>query len=131
MRRVVILPAVVLAAGVLAACGSSSSSKGSGGSTAKSSTTTAAATTGGGATVDLTAADFSFTPTSISVRSGGAVKLTNSGSVTHSFTVDGKNISTDAAAGASATVNVDLPSGTYSFHCKYHPTQMKGTLTVG
>jgi plastocyanin len=134
MRRVVILPAAVLAAAVLAACGSSSSSKGgssSGGSSTQSSSTTGAPTTGGAA-VDLSAKDFAFAPTSLSVPSGGGtVKFTNTGSVEHNFTVDGKGISKDAEAGATATVKVDLPAGTYAFHCKYHPTQMKGTLTVG
>ena len=62
---------------------------------------------------------------------GGTVKFTNSGTVEHNFTVEGKGISKDAEAGSSATIKVDLPAGTYQFHCKYHPTQMKGTLTVG
>lgn len=139
MRRVVIVPALLLAAGALAACGSSSSSSGSGssgggaygGGSSKTSTSTAAAT-GGGATIALGAKDFAFTPTTLTVPSGGGtVKFTNSGSVEHNFTVDGQSVSKDAEAGESATVKVDLPAGTYKFHCKYHPTQMKGTLTVG
>ena len=139
MRRVLIVPTLIVAAAALAACGSSSSSKGSsggspygGGTSSKTTATTAAATTGSGATIALSAKDFAFTPTSLSVPSaGGTVKFTNTGTVEHNFTVDGKGISKDAEAGKSATVKVDLPAGTYQFHCKYHPTQMKGTLTVG
>lgn len=138
MRRFLIVPALLVAAAALAACGSSSSSKGSsgggpyGGGSSSKTTATTAATTGTGATIALGAKDFAFTPTSLSVPSaGGTVKFTNSGSVEHNFTVDGKGISKDAEAGKSATVKVDLPAGTYQFHCKYHPTQMKGTLTVG
>jgi plastocyanin len=139
VRRVLIVPALAVAAVALAACGSSSSSTGSscgspygGVSSSKTTATTAAATTGTGATIALGAKDFAYTPTSLSVPSGGGtVKFTNSGTVEHNFTVDGKGISKDAEAGESATVKVDLPAGTYQFHCKYHPTQMKGTITVG
>jgi plastocyanin len=135
-RRVAVLPALVLSAVVFAACGSSSGSSSSGStsnsSTKSTSSTSAATSGGGGATIALTAKDFSFTPTSLSVPAGGGtVKFTNTGSVEHNFTVDGKSISKDAEAGESATVAVDLPAGTYKFHCKYHPTQMTGTLTVG
>src|SRR5690242_153879 len=126
MRRSIIVPAVLFAAAGLAACGSSSSSSGSGGGaygggSSKTSSSTGAATTSGPVTA-LGAKDFAFTPTALSVASGGAtVKFTNRGSVEHNFTVDGKGISKDAEAGKSATVAVDLPAGTYTFHCKYHP----------
>ena len=137
MRRVVIVPAVLLAAAVLAACGSSSGSSGSsggayGGGSSKSTSSSSSAPDGSGASIALSAKDFAFTPTSLAVPSGGGtVKFTNTGSVEHTFTVDGKGISKDAEAGGSSTVKVDLPAGSYPFHCKYHPTQMKGTLTVG
>jgi plastocyanin len=137
VRRVVIVPAVLLAAATLGACGSSSSSSGSGGSpygggSSKTSSTSAAASGGGGASIALGAKDFAFTPTALTVPSGGGtVKFTNSGSVEHNFTIDGQSVSKDAEAGSSATVKVDLPAGSYKFHCKYHPTQMKGTITVG
>jgi plastocyanin len=137
VRRVLIVPTLLVAAAALAACGSSSSSTGSsgspygGGSSKKTSSTSAGAATTG-TTTALGAKDFAFTPTALSVPSGGGtVKFTNTGTVEHNFTVDGKGISKDAEAGDSATVKVDLPAGTYQFHCKYHPTQMKGTLTVG
>jgi len=137
VRRVLIVPTLLVAVAALAGCGSSSSSTGSsgspygGGSSKKTSSTSAGAATTG-TTTALGAKDFAFTPTALSVPSGGGtVKFTNTGTVEHNFTVDGKGISKDAEAGDSATVKVDLPAGTYQFHCKYHPTQMKGTLTVG
>ena len=135
MRRVVIIPAVLLAAAALGACGSSSSSSGSGGSPyggGSSKTTSTSAAAAGGASIALSAKDFAFTPTALTVPSGGGtVKFTNTGSVEHNFTIDGQSVSKDAEAGSSASVKVDLPAGSYKFHCKYHPTQMKGTLTVG
>jgi plastocyanin len=128
---------VLLAAATLGACGSSSSSSGSGGSpygggSSKTPSTSAAAAGGAGASIALSAKDFAYTPTALTVPGGGGtVKFTNTGSVEHNFTVDGQSVSKDAEAGASASVKVDLPAGSYKFHCKYHPTQMKGTLTVG
>ncbi len=140
MRRLIIVPIVLFVAAGLAACGSSSSSSGSGsgsgggpygGGSSKTSSTTGA-TTSSGPVAALGAKDFQFTPTALSVPSGGAtVKFTNSGSVEHNFTIDGEGVSKDAEAGKSATVAVDLPAGSYKFHCKYHPTQMTGTITVG
>jgi plastocyanin len=136
VRRVVIVPAVLLAAAVLGACGSSSSSGGGGGAygggSSKSTSSSSAATTGTGASINLSAKDFAFTPTALTVPTGGGtVKFTNTGTVEHNFTIEGQSVSKDAEAGESATVKVDLPAGSYKFHCKYHPTQMKGTLTVG
>jgi plastocyanin len=38
----------------------------------------------------------------------------------------------EAEAGASKTLTVTAPqSGSLTFHCKYHPTQMRGSFTVG
>jgi plastocyanin len=137
MRRAVVIPVVLFAATGLAACGSSSGSSGGGGGaygggSSKTTSTTAGGATASGSTVALGAKDFAFTPTALTVPTGGAtVKFTNTGSVEHNFTVEGQGVSKDAEAGESATVKVDLPAGSYKFHCKYHPTQMKGTLTVG
>ena len=135
VRRVVTVPAVLLAAAVFGACGSSSSSSGGGtpyGGSSSKSTPTSAPVSGSATTISLSAKDFAFTPTALTVPSGGGtVKFSNTGSVEHNFTVDGQGVSKDAEAGESATVKVDLPAGSYKFHCKYHPTQMTGTLTVG
>jgi nitrosocyanin len=84
--------------------------------------------------VSLAAADFSFNPSQLSVPAGASVTVTlqNTGKVEHSFTLDNGSVSQDADAGETKTVNFTAPqSGTLAFHCKYHPTQMKGTITVG
>jgi len=115
--------AAVLAVLAFAACGSTTS--GSSGSS----------NSGGGSTsVDVTAMDYSFNPTQLSVPAGASVTVNfkNDGKVEHSFTLDNGGGEVESEGGGSKTLTFSAPqSGTVSFHCKYHPTQMKGTITVG
>ncbi|TMC50526.1 MAG: hypothetical protein E6J14_02925 [Chloroflexi bacterium] len=110
--------ALTIAAGVaLIACGGSSSSSG-----------------GGGETLQLTARNFSFSPTSLNVSPGAQVTVTfkNDGTTEHSFTASAVNTEVEADAGATKTASFTAPqSGTVSFHCKYHPSQMQGQIVVG
>jgi plastocyanin len=116
--------AVVVA---LAACGSSESSNTSNGNGNNGGSS-------GGESVSLTAMDFSFTPAQLSIKGGDTVTVSfkNSGQTEHSFTLDNGNATVDADAGETKTVTFTAPSsGTLAFHCKYHPTQMKGTISIG
>jgi plastocyanin len=116
MLRIMQLGSAAAIALAVAACGSSGSSG------------------SGGTTVHLTAVDFAFQPTQLTVPAGATVTVdfTNNGKTEHSFTLDNGGTSVDADGGGSATATFTAPqSGTLSFHCKYHPTQMKGTITVG
>ena len=84
----------------------------------------------GGSEMSITAEDFQFSPSSLTVPSGGAtITVTNEGSVEHSFTLDDDSVSEDIEPGDSVTVSVDI-SADAGFHCEYHPDQMTGTLTV-
>jgi plastocyanin len=84
----------------------------------------------GGSGMSITAEDFQFSPSSLSLPSGGAtITVTNEGSVEHSFTLDDDSVSEDVEPGDSVTVSVDI-SADAGFHCEYHPDQMTGTLTV-
>jgi plastocyanin len=88
----------------------------------------------GSSSATLAAMDFSFSPTQLSVPAGTSVTVsfTNNGSVRHSFTLDNGSGSVDADPGKTTTLTFTTPaSGTLTFHCKYHPTQMMGTLNVG
>lgn len=86
---------------------------------------------GGAADVTVTVKDFEFDPSTIDVSSGETtIEITNTGAVEHSFTLDDDSVSQDIEPGETQTVTVDVTADA-GFHCKYHPTQMTGTLKVG
>ena len=127
MRRVVSLSAVVVLAGTLAACGSSSSPNSYGGGSTTSKPAAAA-----GPVTKLGVHDFAFDPSTMDLASGAAtITITNSGSAEHNLTIEGLKVNKDVKPGTTASVNLTAKPGTYPFHCEYHPTQMKGTVTVG
>jgi plastocyanin len=83
--------------------------------------------------VDLTAQDFAFDPSTIEVDSGAEVELTfnNEDDVEHSFTAEDLDAEVEAEGGESATTTFTAPeSGTVEFFCKYHPDQMMGEISV-
>ena len=127
MRASRILSLILLAL-LLGACGSDDSG---GGSESNGSNNN----DGGDAaqTLDVTASDFKFEPTSFSVDPGAdvSVSLTNDGETAHTFTVSDPDFEVEAAAGASAEGTFTAPqSGTLEYVCAFHP-DMKGTITVG
>ncbi len=72
--------------------------------------------------------DFSYSPATLTVAKGTAVKWTNSGPSTHtvtSATFDSGNI---AAPGGTFIYTFTTP-GTYGYHCSIHPN-MTGSITV-
>ena len=76
--------------------------------------------------------DFSYSPTGVQLTAGSnTIKVTNSGAVKHNLTIEGLKVNQDLAPGSTVAVAVTAKSGTYEFHCEYHPTTMKGTVTVG
>jgi len=116
MRGLVRTAAVVAAAaGLLAGCGSDSK-----GSAAPS-----------GATVNLTAANVTFDRTQIDVKAGQVTFVVkNTDKVEHNLTIDNAGVNKDVEGGKTVNAKATLKPGTYAFHCEYHPTQMKGTITV-
>ena len=84
--------------------------------------------TGAGATI--AAANITFDPTELNVAAGETITLRNEDDVEHSFTIDDPDIDAEAEGGEEATVEAPDQPGTYDFHCRYHPDQMTGTLTV-
>jgi len=116
MRMVGTLTGIVASA-ALASCGA---------------TTTSTAANGG---PTITAADFSFTPSTLNVAPGSTVTLTlkNTGSSKHNFTTEGgPTANQDLDPGSTQTVTFTAPqTGSFSFHCEYHPKAMTGTISVG
>lgn len=116
VRRWVV--AAVVGAGSLAAC-----SSGNDGSTAPT----------GGVVVPDTAkigiADLAFEPGTLTVASGATtIAVTNSDTVTHTFTLDDGSVDQTIEPGRSVEVTVDLTAST-GFHCAIHPS-MTGILQV-
>ncbi len=114
---------------VAAACSSSSTTApvappatggGGGGGGAKSVTIQAGAN-----------GSLAFSPSNVSVKTGGTVTVKNVSSVSHTFTISGQGIDVTVTPGQSQTVNITLKPGTYPFFCRFHQASgMTGTLTV-
>ncbi len=137
IRRVFSIAAVlVLSGGVFAACGDDDDNGDSTDddttvTTAGSSATTAAS--GAGSTLTLIAADFAFDKATLAATAGQEVSFSiqNNGAVTHNLTIDDLDIDKDAESGKTEDAGKATPdAGTYEYHCEYHPSAMKGTLTV-
>ena len=121
MRRAYALPAVLLALVLLlAGCGGDDDSSSS------------AETKPSGPTEDITAQDFKFTPTDITLEAGRKVTFVvdNKDSAEHNLTIEDLDVNKDVEGGETINAPVTPDAGSYQFHCKYHPDQMKGTITV-
>jgi plastocyanin len=57
------------------------------------------------------------------------ITVVNDGSVEHNFSLDDGTVSQDVEPGETTTVTVDV-SADAGFYCKYHPSQMTGTLNL-
>jgi plastocyanin len=89
--------------------------------------------TGMTAAVELEQDSFYFNPTFVKAGSGAHITVTlkNEAKVEHNFSIDSLKIDKDVAAGKTATVTVNLPTGTapVDFYCKYHKSSgMQGAF---
>jgi len=141
MRRSMVI-GVLAGVLALAAAGCGGGDDNGGGSasatTAAPETTSAPETTaaaGGGADneLKLTASGTAWDTTSFDLKSGTSYSLevTNQDSIEHNFTFAEGDANQDVEGGEDAKVTFTAPAaGTYPFFCKYHPSAMKGTITV-
>ena len=84
-----------------------------------------------GPTVQQGAGGFVFSPTTLTVKKGESITVTNVGSASHTFTITDKGIDVVNSPGQSQNVSITLAPGTYQFICRFHVSLgMKGTLTV-
>jgi plastocyanin len=113
---------------LLAACSSSGDNATT---TPKTSQTTSASGAAQPQAMTVTAVDFSLSPATITASAGQVINVTfkNTGSTQHSFTVGTTDVAV-AAGGASSSGSFTASATTVEFHCKYHPTTMKGTITI-
>lgn len=114
---------------LLAACSSSGDNATT---TPKASQTTSAS--GGAAqpqALTVTAVDFSLSPDTITASAGQVINVSfkNNGSTTHSFTVGTTDVAV-SDSGTSSSGSFTASATTVEFHCKFHPTTMKGTITI-
>jgi plastocyanin len=148
MRRFGLALATISLSAMLAACGSaatptpSTTSAASQPAAASAPASAAAASGGGGALSCATAPsgstaaetvtiqNFKFDPQPVQAKVGDVVAWTNKDSVPHSATMDDGSCDTDSIAGGATAMLVFNAPGTYTYHCKIHPAQMKDVTVV-
>ena len=139
-RRGGIVIGVLVGVLALAAAGCGGGDDNNGGSasatTAPETTSAASTTTAGGGgenELQLTAEGTAWNTTSFDLKDSSSytLEVTNKDSIEHNFTFAAGNANQDVEGGEDATVTFTAPAaGSYPFFCKYHPTAMKGTITV-
>ncbi|HLF79479.1 MAG TPA: cupredoxin domain-containing protein [Dehalococcoidia bacterium] len=84
-------------------------------------------------TLNVTIADFSFSPSTLTARVGQPVTFSvrNSGAATHTFSIQNGPSSGNIAGGGTATVQFTAPAqpGGVRFFCMIHGS-MQGTVTI-
>ena len=122
-RSIYLILALMVVLALTAACGSEDE----GGSTESKGDDSSGSTA-----VEVSAADFSFTPEAVSVPAGAEVTVTftNGGEAPHTMTADDLELDIAADPGDSADGTFTAPdSGSVDFHCEVHP-DMTGQIVV-
>src|SRR5215207_6165445 len=133
MRRMVIGVLVGVLALVAAGCGGGDDDGGGSASATTAAPATTAAGGGGEDELQLTASGTAWDKTSLDMTSGAEVRVevTNQDTIKHNFTFAEANADQDVEGGEDATATFTAPAaGSYEFFCKYHPSAMRGTVTV-
>jgi plastocyanin len=119
----VVLGVLVL---LLAACGDDDGGNGGGGADACPDLT-------GSESFTIRMSDNEFDPTCARVSRMQRMALENTGSNTHTFTIDGTSIDVEAPGGE--TLDLDppaevLPAGTYTVYCRFHGSADGSGMTM-
>lgn len=126
--RLTVTFGAILALALVGGCG------GGGGGTATATPGATQASTGitcnaSGSGTAVAIASFAFNPASANVATNGFVTWNNSDSTTHTVTFDNGPDCGSVSGGGNTTAQFTT-AGSYSYHCKIHPS-MKGTIVVG
>jgi plastocyanin len=95
------------------------------GSSPASAAACATAPAGAAATVNVSIKNFKFSPQPAQAKVGDVVAWKNDDSASHSATMDDGSCDTNTISSGSSAMLVFTAPGTYTYHCKVHPTQMK------
>jgi plastocyanin len=121
------LLAIAVSAMLLAACGGGDDDDGGDASASMGSASSQPASSTSSSAVKID--DFKFTPSTLTVKSGAQVSVTNDDSTAHTATADDNSFDTGTVdPGSSGMISVNKP-GSYAYHCSIHPF-MHGTLVV-
>jgi plastocyanin len=106
------------------AAGSPAASSGAGASAA-GGLACATAPAGGTAAATVTIKNFAYSPQPVPAKVGDVIAWRNDDSAPHSATMDDGSCDTDTINPGSTAILVFTAAGTYTYHCKIHPGQMK------
>jgi plastocyanin len=116
-----------------AGCGGGDDNGGASAAATTAAPATTAAGGGGDNELQLTASGTAWDTTSFDLKAGSSytLEVTNQDSLEHNFTFAAGDANQDVEANEDAKVTFTAPAaGSYPFICKYHPSAMKGTITV-
>lgn len=112
---------------------SSAAPSASAASSASASTAPSASSSAGGSTTSAANAvqikGFAFNPATITVKVGTSVTWTNGDNVNHTVTDDKGAFDSGAVASGSTFSQTFKTAGTFTYHCKIHPS-MTATVVV-
>ena len=116
-----------------AGCGGGDDNGGASAAATTAAPATTAAGGGGDNELQLTASGTAWDTTSFDLKAGSSytLEVTNQDSLEHNFTFAAGDANQDVEANEDAKVTFTAPAaGSFPFICKYHPSAMKGTITV-
>jgi plastocyanin len=85
----------------------------------------------GSATGAVNATDSrTFTPTSVTISTGGTVKWSNTGQLPHTVTFDSGPAFNEQLPAGGTLSRTFTTAGTFNYHCSIHGPSMHGTIVV-